>query len=82
MIVVDTNVMIHLVMGGDEGEDVALLLRQDAEWAAPAILMSELRSARRGGVTARARCPVELLRAAWEFVLAHPKRLPVLHTKL
>ena len=44
MIVVDTNVMTHLLMGGEDGPAAALLLRQDPEWAAPAILMSELRN--------------------------------------
>ena len=44
MIVVDTNVMIHLLMGGEHGPDAALLLQQDPEWAAPVILMSELRN--------------------------------------
>ena len=44
MIVVDTNVMMRLVVGGVEGEDAARLLRRDAEWAAPGILLSELRN--------------------------------------
>ena len=44
MIVVDTNVMIHLLMGGEHGPDAALLLQQDPEWAAPVNLMSELRN--------------------------------------
>ena len=44
MIVVDTNVMVHLLMGGEHGPDAALLLQQDPEWAAPVILMSELRN--------------------------------------
>lgn len=45
MIVVDTKVMVHLVSGrGEPGERAAALLRADAEWAAPAILPSELRN--------------------------------------
>ena len=57
MIVVDTNVMTRLVMGGEEGEDAARLLQSDGEWAAPGILISELRNvlvglARRGVMTA------------------------------
>ena len=57
MIVVDTNVMVRLVIGGDEGEDATLLLRQDPEWAAPAILLSELQNVligyvRRSDITA------------------------------
>ena len=43
MIVVDTNVMTHLLMGGEGSADAALLFEQDPEWAAPVILMSELR---------------------------------------
>ena len=43
MIVVDTNVMTHLLMGGEGGADAALLFEQDPEWTAPVILMSELR---------------------------------------
>lgn len=56
MIVVDTNVMVRLVMGGADGADAALLLEQDPEWAAPSILMSELHNVllgyvRRGAIT-------------------------------
>ena len=57
MIVVDTNVMTRLVVGGAEGEDAARLLRRDGEWTAPGILLNELRNVlvglvRRGVVTA------------------------------
>ena len=56
MIVVDTNVMIRLVVGGQDGADAARLLDRDAEWAGPGILMSELRNmlvgfTRRGALT-------------------------------
>ena len=44
MIVVDTNVMVHLVTGGVQGEAAARLLRDDPEWMAPPILLSELRN--------------------------------------
>ena len=44
MIVVDTNVMVHLLVGGPGGSDAARLFRHDSEWAAPIILMSELRN--------------------------------------
>ena len=44
MIVVDTNVMVRLVVGGDDGADAALLFKQDPKWAAPFLLMSELRN--------------------------------------
>ena len=44
MIVVDTNVMTRLVVGGEDGADSKALLEQDAEWAAPGILVSELRN--------------------------------------
>ncbi len=45
MIVVDTNVMVHLVTGSAEyGEKASALLRSDSEWAAPPILLSELRN--------------------------------------
>jgi predicted nucleic acid-binding protein len=45
VIVVDTNVMVHLVTGSAEyGEKAAALLRSDPEWAAPPILLSELRN--------------------------------------
>ena len=43
MIVVDTNVVVRLVVGGRDGADAARLFRQDPEWAAPAILMSGVR---------------------------------------
>ena len=56
MIVVDTNVMVRLVVGGADGADAARLLDRDGEWAAPGILMSELRNVligftRRGALT-------------------------------
>ena len=64
MIVVDTNVMTRLVVGGEDGADSTALLEQDAEWAAPGILVSELRNVllgfvRRGELTpeqAKAMC--------------------------
>ena len=64
MIVVDTNVMTGLVVGGEDGADSAALLEQDAEWAGPGILVSELRNVllgfvRRGELTteqAKAMC--------------------------
>ncbi len=57
MIVVDTNVMVYLLLGGEHGEDAALLFERDPEWAAPVILTSELRNVllgyvRRGDLTA------------------------------
>ena len=44
MIVVDTNVMVRLLMGEQEGIDANKLLEKDAEWAAPRLLLSELRN--------------------------------------
>jgi predicted nucleic acid-binding protein len=45
VIVVDTNVIVHLVTGSPEfGEKAAALLRSDPDWAAPSILLSELRN--------------------------------------
>ena len=56
MIVVDTNVMVRLVVGGPDGLEAARLLRADRNWAAPALLFSELRNVligfvRGGGVS-------------------------------
>ena len=56
MIVVDTNVMVRLVVGGADGIEAALLFERETEWAAPGILLSELRNVlvgfvRRGAVT-------------------------------
>lgn len=64
MIVVDTNVMVRLVVGGPDGADATRLFVRDPEWAAPVLLMSELRNVllgfvRRGSVSAdqaRAMC--------------------------
>ncbi len=64
MIVVDTNVMASLVVDGENAVDSTALLEQDAEWAAPGILVSELRNVllgfvRRGDLTpdqAKAMC--------------------------
>ncbi|MXX69930.1 MAG: type II toxin-antitoxin system VapC family toxin [Gemmatimonadales bacterium] len=50
MIVVDTNVMMSFVFGGTDGAAAADLLRKDPEWAAPVILLSELRNALLGVV--------------------------------
>lgn len=51
MIVVDTNVMVYLLAGeGARAEHAAALLRRDPEWAAPAILLSELRNVLVGSV--------------------------------
>lgn len=51
MIVVDTNVMVYLVTGSeDNGERAAALLRTDSDWAAPSILLSELRNVLTGFV--------------------------------
>lgn len=44
MIVVDTNVMVYLLTGGERGDAAARLLREDPEWAAPGVLLSELRN--------------------------------------
>lgn len=56
MIVVDTNVMVHLVSDGTDSADATMLFASDGEWAAPRILLSELRNAvvgmvRRGSIT-------------------------------
>jgi predicted nucleic acid-binding protein len=44
MMVVDTNVMVYLLTGSGPWEDVARLLAHDPQWAAPPILLSELRN--------------------------------------
>ena len=44
MIVVDTNVMVYLLTGIGPGDEAARLLGEDPEWAAPTILLSELRN--------------------------------------
>lgn len=56
MIVVHTNVMVRLVVGGPGGAGAAWLFLRDPEWAAPPLLMSELGDmlvgfVRRGWVT-------------------------------
>ncbi len=56
MIVVDTNVMARLVVGGEDGAEAAQLFEQDNDWAAPSLLLSELRNVllgfvRKGAVT-------------------------------
>ena len=50
MIVVDTNVMVRLLEGGEGGVDAALLFESDPAWAAPALLVSELRNVLLGAV--------------------------------
>ncbi len=44
MIVVDTNVMVRLVAGGEGGAEAARLFQRDRAWAVPGILLSELRN--------------------------------------
>ena len=56
VIVVDTNVMVRLVVGGEQAAGAARRLRDDSAWAAPGILISELHNVllgfvRRGAVT-------------------------------
>lgn len=56
MIVVDTNVMASLIVGGPGWAEAARLFELDQEWAAPPILISELRNVllghlRRGAIS-------------------------------
>ena len=44
MIVADTNVVLQFVVGDDGSDDAALLYSEDPVWAAPTILVSELRN--------------------------------------
>lgn len=44
MIVVDTNVMVHLLLDGPDSPDASELLHSYDMWAAPPILLSELRN--------------------------------------
>jgi len=44
MIVVDTNVMVYLLSGAGPSDVAARVLTRDPEWAAPPILLSELRN--------------------------------------
>ncbi len=53
MIVVDTNVMARFVVGGRAGAEAARLCLGDPEWAAPAIMMSEVRGVLLGLVRRR-----------------------------
>jgi len=51
VIVVDTNVMVYVVTGSeDHGDRAAALLRTESDWAAPSILLSELRNVLTGFV--------------------------------
>ncbi|MSR20508.1 MAG: PIN domain-containing protein [Gemmatimonadetes bacterium] len=51
MIVVDTNVMVYLLAGeGPRADRAADLLLRDPEWAAPPILLGELRNVLAGSV--------------------------------
>ena len=51
MIVIDTNVMVYLVTGSaDHCDRAAALLRTESDWAAPSILLSELRNVLTGFV--------------------------------
>ena len=56
MIVVDTNVMVRLLVGGEGAADAVALFERDPAWAGPPILMSEFRNVllgfvRRGDLT-------------------------------
>jgi predicted nucleic acid-binding protein len=44
MMVVDTNVMVYLLTASGPWEEAAGLLAHDPQWAAPPILLSELRN--------------------------------------
>ena len=45
MIVVDTNVMVRLVVGGPNSVEAEALRDRDSAWVAPNIVISELRNA-------------------------------------
>lgn len=57
MIVVDTSVMVRFLVGGRAGAEAARLFREDPEWAAPAVMMSELRAVLLGLVRGRSITP-------------------------
>ncbi len=57
MIVVDTNIMVYLLIGGPSGPDATQLLEREPLWAAPGILLSELRNALVGFVRRDALSP-------------------------
>jgi len=44
MIVVDTNAVVYLLTGAGPGDEVARHFANDPEWAAPVLLVSELRN--------------------------------------
>ncbi len=61
MIVVDTNVVVHLLVSGPQGEAAAQAFRRDPEWAAPVILLSEVRNVLAGLVRRRGLPPDDAL---------------------
>lgn len=54
MIVVDTNLIVYLVMGGARRELAVLVAHRDTEWAAPLLWRSEFRNVLAGQVARRA----------------------------
>jgi predicted nucleic acid-binding protein len=44
VIVVDTNAVVHLLLGGEHTERARRVLRKDPEWAAPLLWRSEFRN--------------------------------------
>ncbi len=44
MIVVDTNVVAYLMLGGDRSKNARALLQTDSHWAAPVLWRSEFRN--------------------------------------
>jgi predicted nucleic acid-binding protein len=44
VIVVDTNAVVHLLLGGDRTESARRAFHRDPEWAAPILWRSEFRS--------------------------------------
>jgi predicted nucleic acid-binding protein len=44
LIVIDTNILVHLIIPGRETADSEALLRKDPNWAAPLLLRSEFRN--------------------------------------
>jgi predicted nucleic acid-binding protein len=44
MIVADTNLVVYLLIPGEESEEAQRILRADSEWAVPALWRSEMRS--------------------------------------
>lgn len=84
MIVVDTNILVHLCLRNEQVQAVGKLLQDEPKWCAPALWRSELRNVLIGYVR-RGELPIDraiALQLEMEEMLSDSEHQPDSHTVL